>query len=326
MKMNSAASNAVLRPLPLENEAAVFSDYKPEHVRVSSRGLGWGPLNFERRESPPGSRALPNGSSQHLIFVALGSGRCTRESGGERVEHELAPGSVALVPSRTQVSWSWPGRISFSVLTLEPAFLDRVAHEVFGLEPSHFKLVLSERANDTVITNIAGVLAREAMQAEPGGRLYAESLANILAVHLLRNYAQCANGQMLEACSIPDEAVADASHGDAAGRSASQPRAVSDAVRLIQANYSRDLSLNDMAESVHLSPFHLARLFKQALGISPHQYLIQVRVNSARSLLSAGSGERSLAEVASAVGFADQSHLTRHFKRITGVTPSQFRP
>jgi AraC family transcriptional regulator len=267
---------------------------------------------------------LPNGSSQHLIFVALGSGRCTRESGGERVEHELAPGSVGLMPSRTPVTWNWSGRISFSVLMLEPAFLDRVAHEVFGLEPSHFKLVISERVNDTVITNIAGVLAREAMQAEPGGRLYAESLANILAVHLLRNYAQCANGQMLEACSVPDEGVADASN--APGRPGSQPRAVSDAVRFIQANYARDLSLNDMAESVHLSPFHLARLFKQTLGISPHQYVIQVRVSSARSLLSAGSGERSLAEVASAVGFADQSHLTRHFKRITGVTPSQFRP
>jgi AraC family transcriptional regulator len=60
--------------------------------------------------------------------------------------------------------------------------------------------------------------------------------------------------------------------------------------------------------------------------VSPHQYLIQVRVNNARSLLSAGSGERSLAEVASAVGFSDQSHLTRHFKRIVGVTPKQFRP
>jgi AraC family transcriptional regulator len=84
--------------------------------------------------------------------------------------------------------------------------------------------------------------------------------------------------------------------------------------------------LNDIAEAVHLSPFHVARLFKQALGVSPHQYLIQVRVNSARSLLSAGSGERSLAEVASAVGFADQSHLTRHFKRLLGVTPKQLRP
>jgi AraC family transcriptional regulator len=91
-------------------------------------------------------------------------------------------------------------------------------------------------------------------------------------------------------------------------------------------NYARELSLTDIAGAVHLSSFHLARLFKQSLGVSPHQYLIQLRVNSARWLLSAGSGERSLAEVASAVGFADQSHLARHFKRVTGLTPRQFRP
>jgi AraC-like DNA-binding protein len=96
-------------------------------------------------------------------------------------------------------------------------------------------------------------------------------------------------------------------------------------VHLIEQNYASDLTVSDIAAAVHVSPFHIARLFRRVLGVSPHQYLIQVRVNSARSLLTAGSGQRSLAEIAAAVGFADQSHLTRHFKRATGVTPSQFR-
>jgi len=69
----------------------------------------------------------------------------------------------------------------------------------------------------------------------------------------------------------------------------------------------------------------LTRLFKRTLGISLYQHVLQVRVNSARSLLAAGTSGRSLAEIAAAVGFADQSHLTRHFKRITGITPRQFR-
>jgi AraC family transcriptional regulator len=100
---------------------------------------------------------------------------------------------------------------------------------------------------------------------------------------------------------------------------------VAQALQFIHAHYTTDLSLSEIARAVNLSPFHIARVFKQSLGVSPHQYLIQLRVNSARSLLAAGSGERSLAEVASAVGFADQSHLTRHFKRIVGMTPRQFR-
>jgi AraC family transcriptional regulator len=289
-------------------------------VRVSSRGLGWGALNFERRDYRPSSRALAKGSNEHLIFVGLTTGRVVRESGGQRVEHELSPGCVALVPAHTPVSWSWSTRISLSVLRLDPPFVDRVAQSAFGLGPGDYRLVVAERSYDAAIANIAGVLAREALRGEPGGQVYAESLASILAVHLLRHYAQRADGG---APKLEQAAPATSSEGGA--RNGAHPRAVSDALEVIHANYARDLSLTDIAAAAHLSPFHLARLFKQCLGVSPHQYLIQVRVNSARWLLSAGSGERSLAEVATAVGFADQSHLTRHFKRVTGMTPRQFR-
>jgi AraC family transcriptional regulator len=323
--MSLGAYDAAFQADPSADGAPSFSDSRLEAVRVTSRGLGWSVLNFERRDSSPSSRSLPHGSREHLIFVSLGTGHIARESGNEKVESELSPGWVTVVPSGTRVRWAWSTNISVAVLTLEPVFLDRVAKDVFSLEPHHYRLVLSERPNDAAITNIAGVLSREVMRAEPGGRLYAESLANILAVHLLRNYSQCADGRILEACAAPEETVHTVLKEEVPGRAGS-PRAVAEAVRFIQENYSRDVSLNDIAEAVHLSPFHVARLFKQALGVSPHQYLIQVRVNSARSLLEAGSGERSLAEVASAVGFADQSHLTRHFKRLLGVTPKQIRP
>jgi AraC family transcriptional regulator len=299
-----------------------FSGRAAHSVRVSSRGLGWGALNFERRDYRPSSRALARGSGEHLIFVGLTTGRVVCDRGGERVEHELSPGCVALVPAHTPVSWSWSTRISLSVLRLEPRFLDQVAQTVFGLGPQDYRLVVAERSYDTAITNIAGVLAREALRGERGGQLYAESLASILAVHLLRHYAQRADGSALDGSPALQE-IAPLEPG---GRNGAHPRAVSDALEFIHANYARELSLTDIAGAAHLSPFHLARLFKQSLGVSPHQYVIQVRVNNARWLLSAGSGERSLAEVASAVGFADQSHLTRHFKRVTGLTPRQFRP
>jgi AraC family transcriptional regulator len=300
-----------------------FSSHASQTARVSSRALGWAALNFERRDYQPSSRALAHGSSEHLVFVSLTTGRIVRSSGGERVEHELSPGCVALVPAHTPVGWSWSTRISLSVLRLDPGFLDRVAQSVFGLGPHDYRLTLAERPHDTAITNIAGVLAREAMRGEPGSRLYAQSLASILAVHLLRHYAQCADGRILGSCATLSEiATAALLEGRGGGP---QPRAVSEALACIHENYMRELSLTDIAGAVHLSPFHLARLFKRSIGVSPHQYLIQLRVNSARWLLSAGSGERSLAEVASAVGFADQSHLTRHFKRMTGLTPGQFR-
>ena len=303
---------------------ADFAGQAAQGVRVSSRGLGWETLNFERRDYQPGSRTLVQGGRRHLIFVGLTGGRLVRESRGERVEYELNPGCVAVVPARTPISWTWTTRIGFSLLRLDADFVDRVAYSVFGAEASGYRLTLRERSWDAGITSIAGVLAREALRAEPGDRLYAESLANVLAVHLLRYYAERADGRTLGAGSAPQEAVPDAP-AETRGRSGVQPRAVADAVAFIHDNCTRDISLGDIAAAARLSPFHLARVFKQALGVSPHQYLIQLRVNCARWLLSAGSGERSLAELADAVGFADQSHLTRHFKRVLGVTPRQFR-
>jgi len=293
-------------------------------VRVSSRSLGWVGLNFERRDHHPASRTLAEGSRDHLVFVCLAAGRIVRTSASGRVAHELVPGCIAVVPARTPVSWTWSTSISFSVLRLDPTFLDRVAQSVFGVEPHGYQLTLAERPHDTAIANIAGVLAREVMHGERGSALYAEALANILAVHLLRQYARCTGGGPLADCATPLAGAAVAA--DAGRRGSTQPRAVSDALTFIHANYARDLTLIEIAQAAHLSPYHLARLFKQSLGVSPHQYLIQLRVNSARWLLSAGSGERSLAQVATAVGFSDQSHLTRHFKRLTGVTPRQFRP
>ena len=101
------------------------------------------------------------------------------------------------------------------------------------------------------------------------------------------------------------------------------PESVQRAIRYIHAHHTENIDLNDIAEATNLSAFHLARLFKQALGSPPHQYLIRLRVQSAVALLRAGPGKRSLADIAHASGFSDQSHLTRHIKRALGMTPRQ---
>lgn len=284
---------------------ADIASLRPESVVLSSRPLGWKALNFERREVGPSSRDLPHGVSEHLVFVSLGGGRLTRESNGEVVHHELTPGYVAVLPSGHPVRWSWNSNISFSVLSLDPAFVEEVAQSAFGLAPEEVELGFAERQQDPAISTMIGALAREAVRADSGSRVYAEALARILAVHLLRNYARH---------------PVNAPGAEPAGET---PRAVSRAIAYIQENYARDVGLADIAEAAHMSPFHLTRLFKRATGVAPYQYLIQLRVNSARALLAAGAGRRSLAEVASAVGFSDQSHLSRHFKRLLGMTPGQ---
>ncbi len=282
------------------------SSLRPDSVRISSRSLGWRPLNIERREVEPGADCLPGGLTEHLIFVSLADGHVIRESGGAIAEKDLEAGLVSIHPSDTPVRWEWNTRLSFIVMSLEPAYLDKVARESFDFDPSQVRLKTVEGQRDPVINNIAGALTREVMQGDAGSRLYAESLANLLAVHLLRNYADHPGGIEAEKVSVA-------------------PRSVIQAMKYIHENYPNDVSLAAIAGAAHLSSYHLTRVFKKATGMSHHQYLVQVRVNSARSLLTAGAGDRSLAEIAAAVGFADQSHLTRHFKRMLGITPKQLR-
>ena len=306
-------------PLP-PLQPALHRSADGEHIPVSSRGLGWSGLKFERRESTRGSRELADGSRHHLICLSLSSGRVVRECNGERFELDVAPGCVLIVPARTPIRWTWRSPIGYTVLLLEPALLDRVAREVFGLEPDQYRLPVCERRNDTAVANIASVLARESLSRDRAGNLYSEALGNILSVHLLRNYATGIDGKALEVSG-----AAENSQPRAGSNTAAQSRAVAEALQYIHDNYARDVGLDDIAAAAHLSASQLTRLIKQALGVSPYQHVIQVRVNNARHLLSAGSGRRSLAEIANAVGFADQSHLTRHFKRLTGVTPRRYR-
>ncbi len=77
-----------------------------------------------------------------------------------------------------------------------------------------------------------------------------------------------------------------------------------------------------MAEQAGLSRYHFIRVFQNKTGLSPHAYLTQVRVNNARTQIESGL---TLADAAFSSGFSDQSHMTRYFKSIYGVTPGKFR-
>ncbi|MEL6407713.1 MAG: AraC family transcriptional regulator [Chloroflexota bacterium] len=90
----------------------------------------------------------------------------------------------------------------------------------------------------------------------------------------------------------------------------------------INTYYARPITLDDLSAHVHISPFHLARLFTQEMGITPHKYLESVRIKRAEALICAGM---PLADVALAVGFSSQSHLNRSFKHFLGITPNTLR-
>jgi AraC-like DNA-binding protein len=102
---------------------------------------------------------------------------------------------------------------------------------------------------------------------------------------------------------------------------AREPRSILLAREYLEEHSSENVSLASLATLVGLSPFHLCRVFKKVVGLSPHAYQSQIRVRRAKALLA---GEIPIAQAAVEAGFYDQAHLTRLFKRVTGVTPGQY--
>jgi AraC family transcriptional regulator len=157
-----------------------------------------------------------------------------------------------------------------------------------------------------------GPMARAAMLAvsdelsvEGGGdRLAAESLANLLAVHLIRIVAALRSPARRTDSALPRTKL----------------HAV---VEYIEEHLDTDLTLAQLAATVHLSAYHFARQFKAATGLPPHQYVVTRRVERAQHLLR--KTDLPLVDIAASVGFSDQSKLSAHFKRVVGLTPRQFR-
>jgi AraC-like DNA-binding protein len=103
---------------------------------------------------------------------------------------------------------------------------------------------------------------------------------------------------------------------------APEPAYVAQIRAFLHEHVAEPITLEQLAQQVHLSPFHLLRVFRAAVGLPPHAYLIQLRVERAKKLLLAGL---PIADIAVQTGFTDQSHLSRHFKRMVGVPPGQYR-
>ena len=101
-----------------------------------------------------------------------------------------------------------------------------------------------------------------------------------------------------------------------------EPRGVRRARQYLEEHAEQPIALAELARVADLSVFYLCRTFGTAVGMPPHAYQTQIRVARAKALLL--KGHLSLIQVATAVGFANQSHFTRHFMRLVGVTPGQY--
>jgi AraC family transcriptional regulator len=268
---------------------------------LSSAHLGWNGFLLEQHRMPP-SEPCEVVWLQDVVLVQQGSPVTVEfKEGPDFVPRRILPGHVSLRPSRTCTAARCQQSAELLLMALEPGFLSRVCQEAESMDG--LDLTLQFGIEDRFVEGVCLALRDEVRRGGTSGRLYSESLAAGLALHLATRYTRQGERFLSTKDRLP-------------------PRKVRMAIEYIQERLAQDLALKDIAAAVNSSPFHFARLFKRATGLSPHQYVIRQRVERARQLLLRDCAP--LASIAEQVGFYDQSHLTLHFKRVCGLTPKAF--
>jgi AraC family transcriptional regulator len=273
---------------------------------ATSYGMGWKELQAVRMESPGGEFSAVITPSMHVLVLSVRPPEKI-DLRYEGVKRELPPpaGSIAVVPAGSSVLSRLQGSNDSLLIYLEPSLVTRVAADSFELDPSRTVVRPLVGLNVPELRSAMLAVDAELKAGSVGGSLMVESLANVLAVHLIRH--------ITGAHRLPASADGELPR-----------RKLRTVIEYIMENLGGNPTLGQMAAVVHLSPYHFARQFKASTGLPPRQYVIARRVERAQHLLRA-DGELGLVDVALRAGFSDQSKFSFHFKRIVGVTPGQFR-
>jgi AraC family transcriptional regulator len=293
-------------PPPVDSISRVI----PVETVASSEDRGWCGLEASRFRYATEGFYLP-GFAGHAVVVHLGpTAELIEREEGHLHRATVRRGDVSVVPAGLESEWWWvEGREVDRLHTyLDPTVFGRAAEEA-GTDPERLEVLNSVAVRDPFLERTGMALLEELVSGGAADRLYAESLAQVLAVHLLRRHSSLGRG--------PSRGL----DPERTGRlSEASLRSVTD---YVGDNLSGDLSLAEIAAVANLSPYHFARTFKRSTGLSPRQYVLHRRVERAKELLK--GTDLPVGVVALRAGFASPSHFSQQFKRIVGTPPSAFR-
>jgi AraC family transcriptional regulator len=226
-------------------------------------------------------------------------------SGASKERALIGPRRICVTPAGATARWQHSGHPEILQLYVRDSIYAAAVQEMYGCEVSAAQLVPRFAVLDPLLEQLAIAIATALRDGTVQDGLYVDTLAQMMAVHLARHHS---------------------SRSRSGSAAVAKPIATSKMRRLmdfIEENLDRDLSLEAMAVEAEISPLYLPHAFKAAVGQSPHQYVLQRRIQKARSLLTSTDGP--IADIALAAGFSSQSHLSNWFRRLVGVSPATYR-
>lgn len=240
----------------------------------------------------------------HEISITLAGSLITEKqtATGKHKKNYGTTDNFCLTPAGQLITASWNEELENLMINLDESFVRQIALENY-FSPN-FEFTEIYKTEDPLIEHIGLALLGEAGVENPTGRLYADSLAQTLVFHLLKNY------------STAKYAVANIN----GGLSGYKLRRVKE---FINENLEEDLPLAAIAEVADLSQFHFARAFRRTTGFTPQQFLMQQRIERAKELLA--KDDLPIVEISLRTGFKNQSHFTTLFRKYTKFTPKLWR-
>lgn len=272
---------------------------------LSSQNQGWENILVNQFRHPPGE-ATCHFSDEHTICLSLAARpvRSLHIKAGRTHTGFYGKGDLSITPAKVPLFARWEDEDHFLEIRLAAHFVERVARETLDKNPDQLELLSEFRIRDPQLEAIALLLLAELQQENLGSRFYIESLSNVLAVHLIRQYAT----------TKPPVPIYEG------GLSQRQLVQVLD---YINDHLDQEIKLADLAALIGMSQFHFSHLFKQSIAITPYQYLLQQRIERAKQLLK--QTDQPILEIALQCGFNSHSHLSKQFRQLTGMTPTSYR-
>jgi AraC family transcriptional regulator len=282
----------------------------PQTPLVDSYHTGWKGLTFTHYCHPP-YETVEHRLRQHSLVLTQPKScfQAERCLDGKFKHYAHGNGRVDIIPAFLSHWTNWDREVEFSVIAICPTLLNQTTQE---LMPREIELIPQVSIDDPVIQQLALALKLEIQTGCMSGRLYGELLGSALAARLAANYAVSKPATEFKANGLPQ----------------SQLERVID---YMQANLAQDLSILDLATLTGMSKSHFSRSFKQSVGIAPYRYLMQQRVERAKQLLEKSSLAKppgtgiAISTIALDCGFANQTHLTKVFRQMTGMTPKAYQ-
>lgn len=280
----------------------------------SSHPLDWGSLRLTRARLSTTPEALPTPQTSNYTLATVTDRpshlRAHIVSEGN-YEGVLSPGAVQLLTPQTEATATWNGPTTVLFIEIAERLVKSLSADVVRGDPDRVQIPPNINFQDLMVSTLIHILYHELHAWNSLSRLYVDSIANTLALHLLRHY------------STSPTLTRPGGHRDGYHLSPAQIHLIDD---YINVHLDQKLTLTVLAGLIGFSIPHFERTFRASFGRSPYQYVIERRVERARSLLSSRlTGDcLTLHDVARMCGFANQSHMTRHFSRIVGTTPSRF--